>query len=461
MKIQTSVGRTIDWNQANRIRLTRDEFLEKLQSLDTGLMVKPWVAKNSYIGWAEYGAWRLDKINDNLYSLMLHQEYGDTPWYIYTCDIGSDKINNNYKEMKGNVGRISWSSVNDKMKEAYPAFTMRSCFGSDTDAMFYRYICKPFYYLNQSYCGMVHPHVSYADFCSQYPTNLCGALPHLRGMKIVDGRVAPNRKYPFAFYPDTCSLAEWDVQKGRLKYDTLRWRSSPFIKCMLSPEQIKLALTKTDTKTILLKPAKYKLDYAMNYFYNKRKEDPRAKLVMNSFIGFLHQRGYDKQKIDEEGNVVTNAAGKVKYEGRYKYAHIAAVVLARANQRMLDLIDKVGAENVIQIAVDGCIYMGKEAYGVEEKKLGNLHQECVDEQFRIIGVNQYAFWNPQIGFHNVRHGAFNAGNFDNMTSFNDMDTWHKDRTLEEKLKSLMEVIHEQQDKAIAEGNGPDSLLKLI
>lgn len=87
---------------------------------------------------------------------------------------------------------------------------------------------------------------------------------------------------------------------------------------------------------------------------------------MNSTIGMMHTDKYTT----------------------YKYAHLVAIAIGRGNQKILNMADKIGYSNIIQICVDGIIYIG-DKLGVDYKGLGVFNQEFTNCQFKISKLNKY------------------------------------------------------------------------
>ena len=192
-------------------------------------------------------------------------------------------------------------------------------------------------------------------------------------------------------------------------YDTHDFAfDSRFSSTLLDDDVIKRVKTINDSDevTILMKKSKYNFNDTFQYFYDHRDEKPVNKLVMNASIGMLHQKQYKTRR----------------------YAHLAAVCLARANIKMLNLIQKIESENmdVLTVIVDSITYKGSKQIGSSEKKLGEAHQEILDAIYQTRGINQYIFIkNGQVV--KFAHASFNATNngsdIDNPTQLSDMYHW--------------------------------------
>ena len=88
---------------------------------------------------------------------------------------------------------------------------------------------------------------------------------------------------------------------------------------------------------------------------------------------------------------------------------------------MINLYNE-NSNNILQIIVDGVIYKGKYKLGIDEKKLGKLHQELTDCEFRMRGTNQYIFMKNG-EFVDWGHSGFN----DNLETncLEDIEKWSK------------------------------------
>ena len=93
------------------------------------------------------------------------------------------------------------------------------------------------------------------------------------------------------------------------------------------------------------------------------------------------------------------------YNG-YKYAHLAAVTIARANEKMIRFVENnIGNEKAIHICVDGCIYIGG-AVSDEKKDFGKFVQEFERCEFQMVGMNCYMAKKDN-ELKKFKHGAFN------------------------------------------------------
>lgn len=387
----------IYWSEQPQYCITHEEMKELLDSLDPELET---TYKSSIKYWVKRGTWRIEQKNNSIRVYVTE----DIP-IIYYTNAMDDNRNQTAQKLDCNPGSLAYKAVRDKFQEIYPEMTFKKAFdtssskdGDDGDTEPYKYcIPKQFYYINENLIGRKLI-ASAVDYCSQYPTNLCGKLPDGHKRLVLKGRHEPTAEYPFAFYLKSGCVAEYG------KYDTHEWQLSRFKTSLFNEGRLGKVLTTKDEDetTVLMKASKYELTEVMKYFYAKRKTDETAKLVMNAFIGMLHTKSYNN----------------------HRYAHIVAIVIARANERMRALAEQI--EDPIHICVDGCVYLGNEIYGGYEKALGKLEQEFVGCEFMMRGTNTYVAMKDSkvVKF---KHGAYNARtdgkDIDICEGFDDMKTW--------------------------------------
>lgn len=272
---------------------------------------------------------------------------------------------------------------------------------------FKRNIPKQFVYTNLN--RSIYLCVSSIDGVSQYPSGLCESLPDSHASVVLDGEFEPNEEYPFAFYSNG-HLAIYN------ELDTRKWTSSIFAFYLFRhPGEEWPLLSEKPAYTTLMKAAKISMKETWEFFFERRKIDADCKLVMNATIGCFHTRKYRTRKL----------------------AHIAAVTIARGNEKLLKKAEKVGFEKVVHICVDGMIYEGKEILGGQEKKLGAFYQEFTNCMMRIDAVNRYVVIDDNNEVVKCCHQGFNyyidTGNLideEGVKCFKDMDRWTKIDPLE-------------------------------
>ena len=267
-----------------------------------------------------------------------------------------------------NKGRDAYNAVVNKIKELTGEGRDCMCklFGHAPEII-KKCVPKQFYHINEKFTFRELYNVSGVDFCSHYPSSICGRLPDANKQITVAGTVAPSEEYPFAFYTKSGHIAELGV------FDTHNWLESDYAYRLFSSKKdwdSDVTVKPEKDQTILMPAASFELTEIMQYFFDRRKEDDIAKLVMNAYIGYLHR--------NDSKNYSKNP-----------YAHLAAVCIARANEKMLRLAEKIGYEKVIQICVDGCMYLGGKEFGCYEKKMGLLEQEFTSKVLYLEKTNLY------------------------------------------------------------------------
>lgn len=282
-------------------------------------------------------------------------------------------------------------------------------FGTTPDA-FLKNIMRPLYYFNPFYegkkikCGSI-------DRSSAYPADACGALPNANTAVIREGYVEPTEEYPFAFYMKSGHVAEY----GR--YNSREWISLPFepnfFQLRDGRPNFSYMESKDEEETVLMKPAIYTLDEVWEKFYQKKEkarsmnEKKLAKAIMVSTIGCWH---------------MTNT---MRYYP-YHYAHLAAIVIARANWRCIEKMREIGFLRCVHVVVDGIAYAGTDNQGTEEKKLGGWINEAVGCEGYFKGTNLYIIKKGEEVV-KERHSGFNFFKDDtpirekSITRFEDLD----------------------------------------
>lgn len=395
----------INWNKESTTQTVKidigDEKYQwlKKNGVEAKSMTKreDWLEENTY-KFVRNGYWRsLTFFSDNSYNRWV--------WHS-----GDDSRNTG---IYTNPGTHAAKAVNEKFQER-TGKTLRGAFGYTEDDTLRACVPKQFYYIKDRLCNTVLSNVSKADMSSHYPANITGSLPDIRTAIRVEGEVDPSAEYPFAFYIGSGHCAEYK------RFDTREWANHEIAYSLLNEanersiqgRKFKYYVPRYKEKTqytLLCKPSKYTLTDEMQFFYNKKNldNDPTAKMVMNAFIGFCHPKA-DRQS--------------------YRLYHLAAICIGRANQLMIETAEKIGVENVLQLVVDGIIYIDEDAqittYSKAEKQLGRLILENYKEQFKMIGTNQYMFIDSTGEVTCIKAGGFNAG-VDGTKTFEDMVNWRK------------------------------------
>lgn len=365
-------------------------FLQKGTLAQTKTKMVEWIKNNTY------------KIDQNGYWKHLYvNEKGKLKHYVcHTLDDSKNKQRLESGEGKIlNQGTIAIKVENQLFKEIN-GVTPRVAFGYCDRPLIHKCVPKQLYYINPDLKNRNLKHVSKADFSSHFPASMCGKLPTWKGHLRLSGTVEPTKEYPFAFYIKSGHLAEYGA------FDSHKWLNHK-MNFSLFGENITI-IPKEDDETILCKASEYEYTEVEKklYEYKLKKEKINgvdAKIVLNSAIGYKHLKNLNSKVC--------------------RLDHIAAVTIARANQKMVNLYDELGSE-VLMIVVDGIIYKSTREIGTHVKGLGNLMQEITDCDFRMRGINQYLFMKdgivPEDG---LCHGSFN----DNIvaTRLEDINLWRK------------------------------------
>lgn len=237
---------------------------------------------------------------------------------------------------------------------------------------------QPIYYQNKAFgTEVVINHVSKEDFSSHYPWAASQLLPDATTMKIVNEYVKPTDEYQFCFYPETGHIAIYN------EFDTHNYTKLQQIYGASDKDRhFKTDYLKHETYTVVLKASKFKIAELGAYYDIKNSylkdsdEYNQAKLFLNKFLGMFQMNN-------------TNAYN------HYPYAHLAAVIIWRANIKMFNLLRQIRPENVIQVCVDGVLHVGQ-PQGTNVKQLGNLITEETNAKLVQKGINQYIVFGKEI-----------------------------------------------------------------
>ena len=280
---------------------------------------------------------------------------------------------------------------------------------------------KPFHYTDREFPRIPVAPVSCLDGCSQYPSGFSGDMPTTRGSMVVQGTAKPSAEYPFAFYLRSGHMAIYN------ELDTHDWRDSPFAESLcprsekpdlFSPSKHHdYYLDPSQDTTLLMKKAdanardrafREQFDVKENYSHDS-DEYQDAKKVMNACVGMMWQRDRNYRSTE------------------YQFAHLAAVAIARANKRLLDMAKLIGEDNIAMIVVDSIIYRGDREFGNSTKGIGTFHQEVTGCWYRQLGHNIYMFMDSNGKCVKYAHGSLDAmddgSDIGEPTSFGDMDRW--------------------------------------
>lgn len=282
---------------------------------------------------------------------------------------------------------LSFNGVSERRAFGYSDYAINKC------------VPKQLYYIDDRFVGKYMQCVSKADFSSHYPAAMCGRMPTWKDHLQINGRVDPNPDYPFAFYIKSGHIAEHNVLDTHewLDYDiNSRLFGNNFTYC-----------EDNDEITILCKKSDYTFDSTVEFLYSEKTagndiDNVPAKKILNSSIGYKHL------------NNPKNTSNR--------FYHIAAVTLARANQKMCDYYH-LYSRQILQIVVDSLIYVGNKPIGDNVKTLGGLVQEYTGQRFIMRGINQYMFFDQQDHCLEKRHSGLNKNIFSSVPD--DIIRWSK------------------------------------
>lgn len=393
--------------EARKITLTNDEFVKTYnQFLQNGYKVSGQGVKTVRDNFIKNYSFYAEKLGNykTIYARVNNE-------YIMFCTNCFDNSKNLRKENYTGSKAISLlvSRFAERIGIAHRAFY--KAFGT-APREYIKCVPKQFSFFNPAYKNVIVANVSSVDACAHYPSNAMGALPDAHGAREFIGTIPPTKELPFAFYLKSGHVAEYN------NFDTHTWVDNYFAPYLFRDFYKTLAFPPEQDITILMPPSKYNLDSEWQYFYSQRKTNEDAKLVMNAAIGMLHTRRYEN----------------------YRYAHLAAIILARANNKHLHMLHEIGEKNIIHVCVDGAMYKGSLAYGENYKALGIYTQEFIGCTVGFKGPNAYIVKDKRGEIIKVKHGAYNLNSdgtpiSDNdIKDFSDMDKWInlKPKELEEE-----------------------------
>lgn len=357
----------INWKyEATKILLTAEQMKLKLSEVFSSRTKVKYKTKR--IDFTEE-TYYIDRKGDYVSILLVE----DGKYVIYTTNMLDDKKNT--ETTVKNPDRL----FDFKFRELN-GLSLRKAFGfAHKDIK--KCIPKQFYYINKRFTNNIYC-ASGIDASSQYPSGCLGRLPDYHTAIGIKGRALPTDEYPFAFYASG-HCAEKDV------FDTHSWLGHPMFPCLFRLDQKEkysfTPLKDEEEFTILMKASEYTMDSTWLYFYNNKqscsKDSPEydeAKLIMNKTIGCWHRKDREQKYIRSYDD-----------HGSYQLAHIVAIAIARGNQKILDMVDKIGYHFILHVCVDGIIYLGADKHGIDETRLGQFAQEFIGADFMMKDINVY------------------------------------------------------------------------
>lgn len=255
--------------------------------------------------------------------------------------------------------------------------TMKTAFGTVPASLYRKHTPRTPFYIDARIAGLRLRPATGADFSSHYPASARGPLPDAHKKQVKMGRVEPSPEFPFAFY-SSGHVAEF----GR--FDTHKWTENVnniWYKVLgLDRSGAPMYNEEEEEYTVLMKAAPVTLNAVWDYLYQaKEGGDPEAKAIMNMAIGTLH-RNPEHQDAEDMND----------------YYHVAAVILCRANQTIMEKAEQIMEAGgvVLQIVVDGIDWINcpasKVAVPENRKELGAFVIEYDGATFQSTGkINNY------------------------------------------------------------------------
>lgn len=360
-------------------RVGLDRFLDVKNDMETRGVEVTSDRKSCWEDWTQHDVnYKIDIKGD--YVTIYTSELINGFWelHAYTASRHGDKDRKN-----GDL--TGWQAHNllFDLVELKTGKSMKAAFGTVPASVFRKCTPRTPFYIMPHIAGIKIRGAAAGDFSSHYPASACGPLPDAHTAVYREGRWNPTSEYPFAFY-SSGHVAEFGY------FDTHDWieddswvnvhGESVFNSIFGLDRSGAPMYNEKDKYTILMRAAPVQLDEVWEYLYKAKSEgDPEAKAIMNMSIGTLHRNPVH--------------AG---VEDMNDYYHVAAVILCRANQKIISkakLIRRKGGV-ILQIVVDGMVWIhcpvSDVAVDENAKKLGAFVRECKDAIYCSTGkTNNY------------------------------------------------------------------------
>lgn len=256
-------------------------------------------------------------------------------------------VNGRFKELTGMGLKVAFSGE----KELYKAIK--------------KSVPKQISYFNEKFEGKFLKNVFKADVSSAFSSQIVGKpIPTLQDAKVEKGVVEPSEEFPFAFYKNSHHLKIYGENVDTRTHNCVYYEK---FYSQIYDDEVE------EEETILLKRAPEELEKALwtvfQELYDKRHDGEQFKFFMNAGIGFMHKNS----------NPILS--------------HIAAVTIARINDRMLKLCYnlKERGQVVLLIATDSEAWQGTAAddLATNEKFLGSFTYEHKNCEFYGTGPKRY------------------------------------------------------------------------
>lgn len=380
----------INWQkEATKIALTLEEYNEMKESLDQEDEVILGTGINTVRSCWHSGSW---SFKDSAYYVCAQQS---NEYVIYDLDdryatlevLDAAKKEQKVSEIRGGQALGELKRVfaeKTEMKGVRKDWKFSRAFGSfqydneykvNDDIIAGLHNCDrcngPFIWADDKYDDKVTDGVQKADISSAYPAAACGLLPTTDGYKMEKGYIEPNEEYRFAFYLKSGHVAEYKRFNTREDQFSFLFRQCRNPNGTGSkhkePAAYFRSISNDEEVTLLMRASQYKLDDTIQYFYDRKKDDPLAKEVLVKAIGALSQLMQPNK----------NAWFK---RGRYK-GFISIIVHCRHNHKMIELYREIAAAGgkLISIQTDAMTWLGKQIPAqTDEKVLGAFVTEIVN-----------------------------------------------------------------------------------
>ena len=383
MRLLKKDFRYIYWHEeAEKIRLNHEEYNAISQRLEEEGRKVVSKYKTRRMEWMSGLSYKVDletrKNNPTIYACEIID--GRLDYFIYYTALDEEKL-----DREEGAGHRGYNLLNEYIKEKYGK-DLEEIYGviPIVGATSWVSPCvkriKYAFYVDEFILKKRLKGVYKADIKSAFPNALRGKMPNAHTAIKVDGVVEPNEEYPFAFYPKSGHVAvykEFDTRVLRNNKWYLKFEKQNKTNCEKRKEEFITYNDGADTETILMKEAKYTMEYGINKLFwvkeNADKEGTRNwyKALLNALIGFMRS---------EENN-------KQNYQG-----HLAAIVYARVIAKMIGYAERLEEQGNLPIyfAIDSIMWLGKESDVVDSKKeLGAFLEEAKDAKCVICGQGQY------------------------------------------------------------------------
>lgn len=375
--------RYIHWHtEAEKIRVSHEEWTQLIEMVEGKgkQLASPY--KTRRLEWCYGCVYNVDDKTRRTAPALYMSELidGKFVYTVYYTQHDEEKL-----KVEGGAGHKGWNTLDDFVYNQY-GVGLEKVFGvlpveDKTTSWITKCVksVKYAFYVDRFVANKSLKKIYKADISSAYPNNLRGPLPDANTAIKVAGRVAPTAEYPFAFYPESGHVAEYN------KFDTHELHKNKWYKKIedqnrencIKRKEVFTTFGTEETYTVLMKAAQYTLDAAVQkmYWVKENAEDKKTrnwyKWLLNALIGFMSSEQNNYQH----------------YQG-----HLAAIVYCRQIARMIDLAEALEKERncPIYFAIDCIIWIGgPSALTTTKKSLGAFVQEANDVCGVICGQGQY------------------------------------------------------------------------